>query len=56
MERLPEHPRARSSGYVFQHIIVMEQSLGRHLLPETVHHRSGVRDDDRLGTLGPAAT
>lgn len=40
------------SRYIFQHIIVMEEFLERKLLPhENVHHKNGVRDDNRLENL-----
>jgi len=43
-----DHPRAGSNGYVFEHILVMERALSRHLIAdETVHHRNGLRDDIR---------
>src|SRR5882724_6234750 len=64
----PEHPtcieankrRASKSGgkyfrkmnYVWEHRLVMEEHLGRFLLPgEVVHHRNDDRSDNHLGNL-----
>lgn len=36
---MPEHPRAKSNGYVREHIVVAERILGRSLKDgEVVHH------------------
>lgn len=52
MVRAPGHPRAGRGTYVFEHIVVAEQLLGRYLVDgESVHHRNGIRDDNRPENL-----
>lgn len=50
--RRPDHPSAHRQGWVPEHRLVVEEHLGRFLLPdETVHHINGVCDDNRLENL-----
>jgi len=57
MVRRPGHPRARANGYVAEHLLVMEEQLGRPVvLPEEVHHINKVKTDNSPSNLKIYAT
>lgn len=50
--KVVDHPHKDRHGYVREHRLVMEQHLGRYLLPsEVVHHRDGNKQNNALDNL-----
>ena len=47
-----DHPFANKEGYVMEHILVMEEHIGRYITRnEVVHHKNHIRNDNRLENL-----
>ena len=48
----PDHPMATKDGYVMEHILVMEEKIGRYITrDEVVHHKNHIRNDNRIENL-----
>jgi DNA-directed RNA polymerase subunit RPC12/RpoP len=49
---MPEHPKARKSGYVFEHTLKWEEANNKPL-PDgwIIHHLNGIKDDNQPKNL-----
>lgn len=46
------HPNSQKCGTILEHVLVMSSYLGRPLIKgETVHHKNGIRTDNRIENL-----
>lgn len=46
------HPNSQKKGAIFEHVFIMSAHIGRPLIKgETVHHKNGIRNDNRIKNL-----
>ena len=46
------HPNSAKNGYIAEHVLIMTEYIKRPLdNKETVHHKNGIRDDNRIENL-----
>jgi uncharacterized protein (DUF1330 family) len=47
----PKHPNCRQNGYIHEHRLVVENIIGRYLLPKEEVHHLGEKDDNSPNML-----
>lgn len=50
--RVYDHPKVNKSGYIGEHILIIEKHIGRYLTnDEIVHHKNSKRSDNKIENL-----
>ncbi|TET66208.1 MAG: hypothetical protein E3J56_14745 [Candidatus Aminicenantes bacterium] len=48
----PKHPNATKDGWIAEHTLIMSKKIARPLKKdEQIHHKNGIKDDNRIGNL-----